>query len=92
MALIGCDLLVVGRYRGKLLNWEARGIKTGLSDAVTDRAFDISVEYTGNPEGFAIARRALRPRGTLVLESTYAANLSLDASSLVVDEIHPNWF
>ncbi|MCC5635712.1 alcohol dehydrogenase catalytic domain-containing protein [Nostoc sp. CHAB 5844] len=87
LALTGCELLVVGRHQEKLANLAARGIKTGLVDAVTDKAFDISVECTGNPEGFAIARRALRPRGTLVLKSTYAGNLSLDASSLVVDEI-----
>jgi threonine dehydrogenase-like Zn-dependent dehydrogenase len=87
LALTGCDLLVVGRHQEKLANLEARGIKTGLADAVVERSFDISVECTGNPEGFAIARRALRPRGTLVLKSTYAGNLSLDASSLVVDEI-----
>ncbi|MBR8837654.1 MAG: alcohol dehydrogenase catalytic domain-containing protein [Stigonema ocellatum SAG 48.90 = DSM 106950] len=87
LALTGCDLLVVGRHRDKLTNLEARGIKVGLADAVVDKAFDISVECTGNAEGFAIAQRALRPRGTLVLKSTYAGKLSLDASSLVVDEI-----
>lgn len=87
IALTGCELLAVGRHQDKLANLEARGIKTGLATAVKDRYFDISVECTGNPEGFAIARRALRPRGTLVLKSTYAGNLSLDASSLVVDEI-----
>ncbi|ACC82889.1 MDR/zinc-dependent alcohol dehydrogenase-like family protein [Nostoc punctiforme] len=87
LALTGCELLAVGRHQEKLANLEARGIKTGLADAVKDGYFDISVECTGNPEGFAIARRALRPRGTLVLKSTYAGNLSLDASSLVVDEI-----
>ncbi|UKO98401.1 MDR/zinc-dependent alcohol dehydrogenase-like family protein [Nostoc sp. UHCC 0870] len=87
LALTGCQLLVVGRHQDKLANLEARGIKTGLVDTVTDRTFDISVECTGNPEGFAIARRALRPRGTLVLKSTYAGNLSFDASALVVDEI-----
>jgi threonine dehydrogenase-like Zn-dependent dehydrogenase len=87
IALTGCDLLVVGRHRDKLAHLEARGIKTGLCDAVKDRTFDISVECTGNAKGFAIARRALRARGTLVLKSTYAGNLSLDASSLVVDEI-----
>ncbi|BAY12203.1 MDR/zinc-dependent alcohol dehydrogenase-like family protein [Calothrix sp. NIES-2098] len=87
IALTGCELLVVGRHADKLANLEARGIQTGLANAVTDRYFDISVECTGNPEGFAIAHRALRPRGTLVLKSTYAGNLSLDASSLVVDEI-----
>ena len=87
LALTGCDLLVVGRHENKLANLAARGIKTGLADAVTDRAFDLSVECTGNPEGFAQARRALRPRGILVLKSTYAGHLTFDASSLVVDEI-----
>jgi threonine dehydrogenase-like Zn-dependent dehydrogenase len=87
LALTGCNLLVVGRHQEKLANLAARGIKTGLADAVTDRSFDLSVECTGNPEGFAIARRALRPRATLVLKSTYAGQLTFDASSLVVDEI-----
>ncbi|MEA5567859.1 MDR/zinc-dependent alcohol dehydrogenase-like family protein [Anabaena sp. UHCC 0399] len=87
LALTGCQLLVVGRHQDKLANLEARGIKTGFVDVVKDRTFDISVECTGNPEGFEIARRALRPRGTLILKSTYAGNLSFDASALVVDEI-----
>jgi threonine dehydrogenase-like Zn-dependent dehydrogenase len=87
LALTGCDLLAVGRHPDKLANLEARGIQTGFVDAVRDRTFDVSVECTGNPEGFAIALRALRPRGTLVLKSTYAGNLSINASALVVDEI-----
>jgi threonine dehydrogenase-like Zn-dependent dehydrogenase len=87
LALTGCDLLSVGRHPDKLANLEARGIQTGFADAVQDRTFDVSVECTGNPEGFAIALRALRPRGTLVLKSTYAGNLSINASALVVDEI-----
>jgi threonine dehydrogenase-like Zn-dependent dehydrogenase len=87
LALTECDLLAVGRHPEKLANLDAKGIKTGFADAVQDRTFDVSVECTGNPEGFAIALRALRPRGTLVLKSTYAGQLSIDASALVVDEI-----
>ena len=87
LALTGCELLVVGRHREKLANLAVRGIQTGLEDAVTDRSFDLAVECTGNPAGFELARRALRPRGTLVLKSTYAGQLTFDASSLVVDEI-----
>ena len=87
LALTGCDLLVVGRHPEKLANLEERGIKIGLADAIIDKSFDLSVECTGNPDGFALARRALRPRGTLVLKSTYAGHLTIDASSLVVDEI-----
>ncbi len=96
LALTGCDLLAVGRHRDKLANLEAFGIQTGFADAlstgrnsagIAPKSFDIAVECTGNPEGFAIALQSLRPRGTLVLKSTYAGNLSLDASAIVVDEI-----
>lgn len=87
LGLTGCALFVVGRHAPKLANLQARGIAVGDAADVPDRAFDLAVECTGNPEGFAIARRALRPRGTLVLKSTYAGHLTIDASSLVVDEI-----
>ena len=87
LALTGCDLLVIGRHSDKLTNLESRGIKVGFKDVLKERSFDIAVECTGNPEGFSIARSALRPRGILVLKSTYAANLNLDISSIVVDEI-----
>ncbi|CDM94222.1 MAG: alcohol dehydrogenase catalytic domain-containing protein [Limnospira sp. PMC 1291.21] len=87
LALTGCDLLAVGRHRDKLQLLENRGIKTGFADAVVDRSFDLAVECTGNPEGFTIARRSLRSRGILVLKSTYTGNLTIDVSSLVVDEI-----
>jgi threonine dehydrogenase-like Zn-dependent dehydrogenase len=87
LALTGCDILVIGHHREKLALLEARGIKVGYPDVVQTRTFDLSVECTGNPEGFRIACQALRPRGTLVLKSTYAGLLTFDASSLVVDEI-----
>jgi threonine dehydrogenase-like Zn-dependent dehydrogenase len=87
LTITGCELLAIGRNPDKLANLEACRIQTGYADAVQTGVFDIAVECTGNPEGFAIARRALRPRGTLVLKSTYTGNLSLDMSSIVVDEI-----
>jgi threonine dehydrogenase-like Zn-dependent dehydrogenase len=48
---------------------------------------DVVVDATGSPSGFALARRALRPRGILVLKSTYAGDMAINFSSLVVDEI-----
>lgn len=87
LSITGCDLFAVGRHDQKLANLRARGIKTGFADDIQLRTFDIAVECTGNPGGFAIAQKALRPRGTLVLKSTYAGNLSLNASAIVVDEI-----
>lgn len=85
LALTGCKLLVIGHHAGKLALLSSRGIDVTMDDP--QRSFDIAVDCTGNPEGFELARRALRPRGTLVMKSTYAGTLTVNASSLVVDEI-----
>ncbi len=87
LALTGCNLLVIGRHHDKLEKLESRGVAVGFEDIVSPRSFDIAVECTGNPDGFNLALSGLRPRGTLVLKSTYAGKLTLDASALVVDEI-----
>lgn len=49
--------------------------------------FDVVVEATGSAAGYAEARRAVRPAGTLVLNSTYPGTTEVDLSALVVDEI-----
>ena len=88
LAASGCDLSVVTTRRGVaggLL--EAWGVRSLAADDVEAGAYDVALECTGDPAGFAIARRALRPRGTLVLKSTYAGEAAIDLSSLVVDEI-----
>lgn len=86
LALTGCDLLVLGRHAPKLALLHKRGIATATEDPPPSRA-DIVVECTGSPAGFERARRAVRPRGSLVLKSTYAGTTTVNLSSLVVDEI-----
>jgi alcohol dehydrogenase len=87
LQLTGCDLLAVGRHPAKLSILEKRGIGTQLATEPLELGADIVVEATGSPEGFATARELVRPRGTLVLKSTYHGNLSLNMSMVVVDEI-----
>jgi threonine dehydrogenase-like Zn-dependent dehydrogenase len=87
LAMTGCALLVQGRHPTKLDILGARGISTTLEADYDPGVFDVAIECTGNPQGFADARRAVRARGTIVLKSTYAGALTLDASSVVVDEI-----
>ncbi|HET7295532.1 MAG TPA: alcohol dehydrogenase catalytic domain-containing protein [Gemmatimonadales bacterium] len=87
LALTGCRLHVVGRHDAKLALLAARGIATGPADDVAPGAFDVAVECTGNPAGFSLAQRAVRARGTIVLKSTYAGALTLDASAVVVREL-----
>jgi len=87
LALTGCGLTVAGRHEEKLDLLAAVGVRTLLSEAVTPRAHDVAVECTGDASGFALALTALRPRGTLVMKSTYASPLTLRADAVVVDEI-----
>lgn len=83
----GCALVAVGRHENKLDILARRGIQVRQSREFTDGDFDTAVECTGNEAGFAMARKALRPGGTVVMKSTYAGALTLDAAGLVVDEI-----
>ena len=89
LAQTGCDLTVVGRHEDKLatLRAAAGGIRTRVGDEGLGRTADVVVECTGRPEGFETARRLVRPRGTLVLKSTYPSLVQTDLSRLVVDEI-----
>jgi threonine dehydrogenase-like Zn-dependent dehydrogenase len=87
LAATGCGLLVVGRRREPLALLAARGIRTALVDGLEPRRADVVVECTGNPDGLEIARRAVRPRGTIVLKSTYHGAARVDLAPFVVDEI-----
>ncbi|HVD76439.1 MAG TPA: alcohol dehydrogenase catalytic domain-containing protein [Vicinamibacteria bacterium] len=87
LALTGCALTVIGRHPAKLALLAARGITTGLADDIPRAQADVVVECTGNAEGLDLARAAVRPRGTIVLKSTYRGPASLDISRIVVDEI-----
>jgi threonine dehydrogenase-like Zn-dependent dehydrogenase len=78
---------VIGRHPAKLALLAARGITTGLADDIPRAQADVVVECTGNAEGLDLARAAVRPRGTIVLKSTYRGPASLDISRIVVDEI-----
>jgi threonine dehydrogenase-like Zn-dependent dehydrogenase len=87
LALTGCTLKVIGRNPTTLALLAARGIDVGLAADLVERRADVAVECTGNEEGLELARRAVRPRGTIVLKSTYHGRASLDVSRIVVDEI-----
>ncbi len=87
LLLTGCQLLVIGRNPEKLEHLQGLGIETAGGGHQPDRVFDIAVECSGNSQGFALARACIRPQGVLVLKSTYAGNIEIDMSSLVVDEI-----
>jgi len=87
LALTGCDLGVVARHADQKRLLKTRGIGLVSAEAVQPRGWDIVVEASGSPEGFTLARKAVRPRGRLVLKSTYKGDMQVNFSSIVVDEI-----
>jgi threonine dehydrogenase-like Zn-dependent dehydrogenase len=87
LAVTGCSLHVAGRSPRPLALLAARGIATTSASALEPRAADLVVECTGHPDGLELARRAVRPRGTIVLKSTYHGKAEVDLARFVVDEI-----
>lgn len=87
LVLTGCDLHVAVRSprpRQLLAEW---GIAVTAVEEIQQGKADVVVEATGSPEGFGLARQAVRPAGTIVMKSTYHGNLDMNLSSIVVDEI-----
>lgn len=88
-----CELTLLGRHPEKLALAAERGIRTELAqDWDGGRSADVVIECTGSPAGLRQARQLLRPRGTLVLKSTYAPHadhtgLQSELAGIVIDEI-----
>lgn len=87
LALTGCKLSVVARHARQSGLLEARHIHWITQEQVSQGLFEVVVDTTGTPDGFALARWAVMPRGIIVLKSTYKGDLTVNFSSLVVDEI-----
>ena len=89
IALTGANVLLIGKHAEKLRIAERRGIETTTPKAATKRKreFDVVVEASGSPSGFAGALALLRPRGVLVLKSTFEGTAEFVQAPLVVDEI-----
>ena len=88
LALTGCGLYVVARHPQQQNLLTSRGIRLITEAEIQPRKWDIVVEATGSPDGFNLARKAIRPRGTLVMKSTYKGDMNVNFSSVVVDEIN----
>jgi threonine dehydrogenase-like Zn-dependent dehydrogenase len=77
----------VGHHQEKLDILARRGIQTAMESELAESQADLVVEATGRPEGYTAARRLVRPRGAIVLKSTYHDQVEADLTMAVVDEI-----
>src|SRR5712692_9692200 len=89
LATTGAPVVLCGKHEGKLQIAARRGIETMMVGEAQSRArtFDVAVEASGSPTGFALALDLLHPRGVLVLKSTFHGPAEMDAARIVVDEI-----
>jgi alcohol dehydrogenase len=93
LRLTGCDLLAVGHHARNLAILAGQGIDVCLEEALSPapgkelRVADVVVDCTGHPGGFALARRLVRPRGRLVLKSTFHGQNQMNLTAVVVDEV-----
>jgi threonine dehydrogenase-like Zn-dependent dehydrogenase len=89
MALTGAPVLLVGKHPEKLRIAERRGIETAIAKNASKRKreFDVVVEASGSASAFNTAIGLLRPRGVLVLKSTFHGTTEINAATIVVDEI-----
>ncbi len=84
----GCHLSIVGHHPDGLAFLAQRGIRTVTHPDELFQGFDLVVEATGSAEGLRIAGRLVRPRGTLLVKSTYRGNISMDMTNFVINEVN----
>ncbi|HEV8593751.1 MAG TPA: alcohol dehydrogenase catalytic domain-containing protein [Pyrinomonadaceae bacterium] len=89
MRLLSDNVVLVGKHQEKLDHARRRDIETVMLEntAPLDKRFDVVVEASGAESGFATALALVRPRGKLVLKSTFHGKPAWEAWRVVVDEI-----
>jgi threonine dehydrogenase-like Zn-dependent dehydrogenase len=87
LALSGADVTLAGHHPEHLALARPRGVAAFLSAELPAGDYDIVVEASGSPSGLQLALARVRPRGTVVLKSTYVGDYPLDPALLVVPEV-----
>jgi threonine dehydrogenase-like Zn-dependent dehydrogenase len=89
LALTGAHVVSIGKHPEKQRIVERRGVDvtSAKQAAKSGTKFDVIVEASGSSSGFDLALKLLRPRGVLVLKSTFHGRSNIDTARIVVDEI-----
>jgi threonine dehydrogenase-like Zn-dependent dehydrogenase len=82
-------LSVVGKHKQKLTRFHQLGMTTlALDELEPDQSFDLVVDCTGSVTGMPLALDLVRPRGTIVMKTTVAAQHEMSLAPIVIDEIN----
>src|SRR5213078_3855282 len=83
LAGAGAEVSLAGHHETKLARARGLGIRTGPPPP----GADLVVDASGAPDGLALALAIVRPRGTVVLKTTVAAEHRLDLAPAVINEV-----
>uniref|UniRef100_A0A7V4G7P0 Alcohol dehydrogenase n=1 Tax=Desulfobacca acetoxidans TaxID=60893 RepID=A0A7V4G7P0_9BACT len=83
----GLKVDMVGHYPDHLQLAAGWGVRAFLEQQAALEEYHAAVEASGSPTGLALALGHLRPRGTVVLKSTFAGTVPLDPALIVVPEV-----
>ncbi len=89
LALKSQHLFLIGKHLNKLRIGQlgnAEGVLLEDSGKM-ERSFDVVVEASGSQSGFEHALKMVRPRGKIVLKSTFHGKAEWEAWKVVVDEV-----
>ena len=84
------SITLIGKHSSKVAIAEKSGVNGILLGEITpslSRHFDVVVEASGSESGFATALDLVKPRGKIVLKSTFHGTPAWAAARVVVDEI-----
>jgi threonine dehydrogenase-like Zn-dependent dehydrogenase len=87
LALTGGQVTLLGRHSERHAWLAPKGIAVTSEIRDIPPGVDIVVEATGRPQGLTMATQLVRPRGTIVLKSTYHGQVSVNMTELVINEI-----
>ena len=84
----GADVTLFGRHDRKLRVARGLGLDAKRStDDVPASTFDVTVDVTGRPAGLTRAMDLVRPRGTVVMKSTFHGETPITLWPAIVDEV-----
>lgn len=87
LSLHGCRVSILGRHPEHQTWLTSRGLTFTTNPRDLPDQANLVIEATGSPSGFPLAMELLRPRGTLILKSTYHGTPSVNLADIVIREI-----
>ncbi len=81
------EVHLVGHHEPHLALAVPYGVTTFLENNLPSGDYEVIVEASGAPGGLDLALARVRPRGLVVLKSTYTGRYPLDSAAIVVPEV-----